>query len=80
MKAKPPCKVDGIDCGRRRVGCRRDCKEWQAWAAAHEAERTEIKRKKDENSDVDAFLVDQGKRTRMKNQAQYQARYRGRGK
>ena len=33
-----PCKVNGIECARRRVGCRTDCEAYQEWLAVHKAE------------------------------------------
>ena len=52
MKARPPCKVDGIDCQNRRVGCRADCTAWKEYAEAHKAEKDHEAEVKARASDV----------------------------
>lgn len=72
MRTKPPCKVDGVDCQRRRVGCRAECKEWREWQAAHERECEQMRQNKTMASDADEFLVQQPRRARLRSQAQYE--------
>lgn len=77
---KPPCH-DGIDdCQRRYVGCHAECEKWHEWLSIHEEEKAREKQAKYSENDVNEFLRRQGERTRAKNQAQYQARYRRREK
>lgn len=52
MRARPPCKVDGIDCPNRRVGCRADCTEWHDYAEAHKAEKDHEAMQKAKASDI----------------------------
>lgn len=55
---KPPCKTpDGIDCPRRYIGCRAECKEWHDWLAIHEAEKEA--QRKNKNNPADDFLIRQ---------------------
>ena len=35
----PPCKVNGIECEKRYIGCRADCEAYHEWLAKHEAEK-----------------------------------------
>ena len=62
---RPPCKVDGIDCPRRYVGCKSNCSEWHNWLIIHTEEKTTIAKKKYEESVVDGFVADQGRRVRL---------------
>lgn len=64
----PPCKPDGIDCPRRYIGCRAECEAWHEWLCVHEKEVEARRHEKDRLYDADAFLVNQGKRTRRNNQ------------
>ena len=34
---KPPCKVDGVDCPNRKVGCQGDCEKYLAFRAERDA-------------------------------------------
>lgn len=36
---KPPCKKDGADCPKRKVGCRKDCTDWDEYQIALQAEK-----------------------------------------
>ena len=36
---KPPCKVNGVNCERRYVGCQSDCEAYHEWLAVHETEK-----------------------------------------
>ena len=36
---KPPCKVDGVECDKRYVGCHADCEVYHEWLAVHAAEK-----------------------------------------
>lgn len=79
MMTRPPCQVDGVDCPRRHVGCRDDCKEWNDWTAIHAEEKAEILRGKTVGSDADSFLVGQNKRVNNDRRRKYQRRKRTRG-
>lgn len=28
-----PCKINGVDCAKRKLGCRTDCEDWQEYEA-----------------------------------------------
>ena len=30
-RPEPPCKINGLDCTKRKVGCRTDCEGWQKY-------------------------------------------------
>lgn len=76
MRAKPPCKVDGVDCSRRYVGCKAGCDEWHRWLAIHAEEKDKIRREKDKCIDADSFLVNQNKRLVQDRQRRYTERHR----
>ena len=69
MKLKPPCKVDGVDCPRRYIGCRAKCEAWHEWLTIHAEETQKQRKNKLDEFDVTEFLVHQGERTRRHNQA-----------
>ena len=54
---KPPCKVNGVDCPRRCVGCQSQCEKYREWLAIHEAEKEA--QKKDKHNPADDFLIRQ---------------------
>ncbi len=76
MRTKPPCKVDGVDCQQRRVGCRDECEAWKRYEAAHAEEREKARRKRDAERDVEDFMVRSGDRARMSGRTKYEARKR----
>ena len=79
MRYKPPCKTDdGIRCDKRHVGCHANCEPYQKWLAIHAEEMANERRKKDEASAVDGFLILQGERTRKSKQAAYERENRRR--
>lgn len=39
MRTKPPCKVSGVDCTKRHVGCQSECEEFIKWQAVHAQEK-----------------------------------------
>lgn len=55
MMTKPPCKVGGIDCAKRCVGCRNNCKAWHEWLDRHNAELEQRRKAKDRLDDIDQF-------------------------
>lgn len=76
MRTKPPCKVDGVDCQWRRVGCRDECEAWKKYEAAHAEEREKARRKRDAERDVEDFMVRSGDRARMFGRIKYKVRKR----
>ena len=62
MMTRPPCIVDGIECQKRRVGCRRSCEAWQKWEKLHAEEKAEIDRKRHADGLADGFLAEAYKR------------------
>jgi hypothetical protein len=52
----PPCKPNGVDCPRRYVGCRAECKEWHDWLSIHAEEK---QRQKQDRNPADNFLIEQ---------------------
>ena len=69
MKTKPPCKVNGIDCPRRYIGCRAGCEDWHKWLAIHEEEREQ--RKRASFNEADDFMIRQGERVRQARHREY---------
>lgn len=48
----PPCKVDGVDCQDRRIGCRADCSKWDDY-------QEQLREEKDRawNTNAGSFMV-----------------------
>lgn len=65
---RPPCKVDGVDCPRRCVGCQSSCKAYHDWLVIHAAEKDAMRRDKDRTCDADGFLAGQTKRKNIARQ------------
>lgn len=59
---KPPCKVDGIECPRRYIGCRAECEEYHKWVATHAREKA--RERMDKQNEADTFLIE--RKTRKK--------------
>jgi hypothetical protein len=36
---KPPCKVDGVNCPKRYIGCHADCEAYHKWMDVHAKEK-----------------------------------------
>lgn len=70
----PPCKKDGIDCPRRYIGCRAECKEWHDWLAIHESEKEA--QRKDKHNPADDFLIKQQERVKLARHRDYMRGYR----
>ena len=64
MREKPPCKVDGIDCPKRYVGCKAECDDWQKWLAAHNAEMEIQRTAKKRMDDINVFEFQRSLRER----------------
>ena len=64
MREKPPCKVDGIDCPDRYVGCKAECEGWQKWLAAHNAELEIQRTAKKRMDDINVFEFQRNLRER----------------
>ena len=76
MRTKPPCKVDGVDCEKRRVGCKSDCLEWNRWVSIHEAERNAANKQKQDEIRTTDFLVTSKERARKRNQSKAESERR----
>jgi len=64
MRTQNPCYKDGVDCEKRRVGCKAGCEKWKEWLAIHDAEKEQEFKAKGKIIDADTFLAEQGKRKR----------------
>ena len=71
---KPPCKVDGIDCPRRYIGCRAECEEYHKWLAKHDEEKEKTRRNK--FNPADDFLIGQQARVKKARHREYMRGYR----
>lgn len=69
MKTKPPCKVNGVDCPRRYVGCRAGCEKWHEWLVVHERETA--RRRQYRHNEADGFLVGRKKRVEQARHRDY---------
>lgn len=76
MMTKPPCKVEGVDCQKRHVGCRAECDDWNKWLAIHKEETDKIKRGKAKYTEIKACMIDQTKRVQQDRQHRYTEKYR----
>ena len=75
MMTKPPCKVDGVDCPRRYVGCKAGCEKWHEWLAIHADEKEKIRLGREKYTDVESCMIDQTKRVNLDRQRRYIERY-----
>lgn len=71
---KPPCKVNGIDCPRRYIGCRAECEEYHKWLAIHDEEKEKQRRNK--LNPADDFLIEQQARVKKARHRDYMRGYR----
>ena len=71
----PPCKLNGIECERRYIGCRANCEAYHEWLAKHNAEKEQMAKAKSNELDVDRFLVTQGERKRKARNREYMREY-----
>jgi hypothetical protein len=55
---KPPCKVDGVNCPKRYVGCHTDCETWHEWLAVHAEEKEMREAYRNREADACAFARD----------------------
>ena len=62
---RPPCKINGIECEKRYIGCRAECEEYHKWLAKHEAEKEQERKAKSDEIAIDTFLATKGKRIRQ---------------
>jgi putative transposon-encoded protein len=73
---KPPCKVDGIDCPRRYIGCRAECEEYHNWLAKHDEEKAQIKAARDKYIMAEEVLIKQTERVKKARHRDYMRGYR----
>lgn len=66
---KPPCKVDGVNCPKRYVGCHADCEAWHKWLAVHEAEKQARYRYYAKTADADSLATETKQRFCKRNKA-----------
>lgn len=59
------------DCPKRCVGCKTSCPAWAEWLIIHAREKDEIRRKKYQDSEVNSFLIEQGKRVQAARHRKY---------
>lgn len=70
---KPPCKINGIECPRRYIGCRAECEDYHKWLVKHEAEKE--RRKLDVGNQADDFLIMQKERVKRARHRDYMRGY-----
>ena len=75
MRVQPPCKVNGVECDRRYIGCHANCEKWNQYLAAREAEKEQIRRKKDMDRIADGFLIEQTDRVKQARHREYMREY-----
>ena len=68
---KPPCKVNGVDCPRRYVGCQSECEAHHDWLAVHAAEKEKMLRRKCVETTATSFRMGREKRKRLACQSKY---------
>ena len=76
MKVMPPCKVNGVECDHRYVGCSADCEAFHEFLVKHEEEKR--KYREDKNNLADDFLIRQTKRIKLARRRDYMRRYKRR--
>lgn len=70
---KPPCKVDGVECSRRYIGCRAKCEAYHDWMVKHEAEMEQ--RRQGRKNEADDFLIEQSERVKRARHRDYMRGY-----
>jgi len=55
---KPPCKVDGVECDKRYVGCRAVCEQYHEWLIQHEAELQNKREYHNRNRISNDYVID----------------------
>ena len=76
MRTQPPCKTsDGKRCERRYIGCHADCEKWNEYLVAHEAEKEQMRHKKDMDRVADGFLIEQTDRVKQARRREYMREY-----
>jgi len=65
----PPCKVDGVECNKRYVGCHADCEAWHKWLIVHEAEKQARYRYYEKTADADSLTTETRQRFCKRNNA-----------
>lgn len=55
---KPPCKVNGVDCPRRYIGCQSECETYHEWLTVHAAEKETRTRYYARTYDADSMAKD----------------------
>lgn len=71
---KPPCKVDGVECSRRYIGCRSECEEYHDWMVKHETEMEQ--QRKGKKNEADDFLIEQSERVKRARHRDYMRGYK----
>ena len=54
---KPPCKVDGVECNKRYVGCHADCEAYHKWLEAHDAAMAKNIEQREMTRDADTHMI-----------------------
>ena len=70
----PPCKVNGVECDKRCIGCQSNCEAYHDWLITHEAEKEAYRRKKYADNEVAEFINKRSSRIRVCNSTKYQKR------
>ena len=66
---KPPCKVNGVECDKRYIGCHADCEAYHEWLAVHAAEKQARYRYYEKTADADSLTTETRQRFCKRNKA-----------
>lgn len=57
-RLKAPCFKDGKDCTKRKLGCRKDCEEWQQYEKQQAEYREQIRSTRKTEFDANRVMVE----------------------
>ena len=72
----PPCKVNGVECDKRYIGCHASCASYHEWLAIHEKEKAVMQKNKSVYVDARTFEIDRRIRDRQTYHREYMRKRR----
>ena len=70
-RLKAPCFKDGKDCTKRKVGCRKDCEDWQIYEKQQAEYREQLRSTRKVENDADRIAVDRHNQYYRKQKGKY---------
>ena len=70
-KLKAPCFKNGKDCTKRKVGCRKDCEEWQQYEKRKAEYKEQLRSIYNTVHDADRVIIDRHNRYHSMKKGKY---------